>query len=71
VNLREDVDNWLVRTTPDALKKGVSGFYVQFYGGDPGTVLTTVVLFFHEQVQLVQTPHYRPILLLIIRERPT
>ena len=59
----------LVIIAADPVKKGVTGFNIKFYSGDARTVLTTVVLFFHQQIQLVQAVQCRTIFLEIKGER--
>jgi hypothetical protein len=68
-NFGEDVGNRLMITAPDAMEKGVTGLYIQFDRRYSSSVLPTVVLFFHQQVQLIQAVQDSAVLLEIIRER--
>lgn len=56
---------------PDAMQKGMTWFQVQFDRGNARAVLSPVVLFFHQQIQLVQAVQDSAVLLEIIRERFT
>ena len=64
----ENISNWLRLAASNARQKGIARFYIQLYRCYAGTILTAVVLLFHEQVQLVQAPHNGTVLLLIIRK---
>jgi hypothetical protein len=50
------------------MKIGMTGFYVQLYRCYAGSILASVVLLFHQEVQLIQAPHHGSILLKIIGE---
>ncbi len=67
--LREDIGDRLVVAAADAVQEGVAGFDIQFDGGYPCAILAAVVLFFHQQVQLVQAVEHGTVLLEVIRER--
>ncbi len=69
VDLRKNVNDRLVGVAADPLQERITGFNIQLNRSDSCAILTQVVLFFHQQVQLVDTPHDGSILLLIIRER--
>ena len=47
----------------------MAGFNIQLYGRNTCSVLTTVMLFFHEQVELIQAIQCRTIFLEIKGER--
>src|SRR4029079_5231468 len=66
--LPEYICNRLRFTTSDPGKKGIAWFNVQFHGSNACTILSAVVLLFHQEVELVQTPKYRTIFLLVVRE---
>ena len=53
VNSGKYISYWLVITTPDPVQKRMSGFYIQLNGGNTRAILAPVMLFFHEQVQLI------------------
>src|SRR4030095_5584859 len=65
-NLPEDISNGLRSSTAYAMHEGITRFHLQFHSNHSGPVLTSIVLFFHQQVQLIQAPHDGAILLLII-----
>ena len=67
----EDVGDGLMIVTADAVQEGMTGFDVEFDCGDPRAVLSPVVLFFHQQIQLVQAPKNGAVLLQVIGERLT
>ena len=67
--LLEDVCNRLGSITPFTMHEGVTRFNIELEGSHACTILTAIVLLFHEEVELVEAPHDGPILLLIIRER--
>jgi hypothetical protein len=52
---RKNVRDGLVIAAADPVKKRVPGFGVQFDCGYSGSILPSVVLFFHQEVQLIQT----------------
>ena len=62
------VSNGLVAIAANALEKGVTGFGMEFYRSYTRAVLSAVMLFFHQQVQLVEAVHDCSILLLVITE---
>ena len=68
-DLREDVCDRLVVAAADAVQEGMAGFDVQFDGGYTGAILAAVVLFFHQQVQLVKAVEDSTVLLEVVRER--
>lgn len=68
-NLPEEVGYRLILAASKPGKKGVTRLNIQLYGGDTRTVLTAVVLFFHQQVHLIESPHYGTVLLLVIGKR--
>jgi len=53
----------------NAMEEGVARFDIEFDGGYSRSVLAAVVLFFHQQVQLVQAVEDSTVLLEVIRER--
>jgi hypothetical protein len=65
----EDIRDRLMVAAPDAVEEGVPGFNVELDGGYSGAILAAVVLFFHQQVQLVQAKEDGTVLLEVIRER--
>jgi hypothetical protein len=54
-NFRKDVSDGLVVAASDPVEEGVSWFGIQFDCGYSGSILASVVLFFHQKVQLVET----------------
>jgi len=56
-------------TAADSMKEGVAGFDIELNCGYPRAILAAVVLFFHEQIQLVQPVEDGTILLKVVRER--
>jgi hypothetical protein len=48
IDFCENIDDGLVGTAPDPLKKRIPGLNIQFYRGNAGTVLTAIMLLFHE-----------------------
>ena len=62
-DLGEDIGDRLVIAAADAMQKGMAGFDVQLDGGYPCAILSSVVLLFHQQVQLVQAVKHCAILL--------
>jgi hypothetical protein len=50
------------------MEKGIPGFYIQLNSCNTGTVLSSVVLLFHKEVQLVKAIQHRAILFLVMRE---
>ena len=68
-DLGEDVGDGLVIAATDAMQEGVAGFDVQLDGSYACAILSPVVLFFHQQVQLVQAVKHCAVLLQIIGER--
>src|SRR5437773_8186461 len=65
-NLPKNICDRLKSNTANAMDERITGLDIQFYSSHAGTILAAVMLFFHEQVELVQPPHRRSILLLII-----
>jgi hypothetical protein len=51
-----------------AVKKRISGFGIELYRSHSGAILPAIMLLFHQQVELVEAPHNRTMLLLVIRE---
>src|SRR5690348_17315258 len=68
-DLMKDISDRLLCIASYSVKKRITRFHIQFYCSHTRAILSSVMLFFHEQVQLVQTIHYRTILLKIIGER--
>jgi hypothetical protein len=68
-DFKEDIGNWLLRIAACSVQVRVTWFYIQFYSCYAGSILSAIVLFFHQQVQLVKTIHYCTIFLKIIRKR--
>ena len=68
-DLRKNICNRLQGTAAQALHKRITRFGIQFNGGNTGAVLATVMLLFHQQVQLVKAVQYCSVLLLVITER--
>jgi hypothetical protein len=68
-DLREDVCDRLMVAAPDAMQEWVARFDIEFDGGYTGSVLAAVVLFFHQQVQLVKAVEDGTVLLKVVRER--
>jgi hypothetical protein len=65
----KDVCDGLVIATSDPVKERVSGFSVKLDSGYSGSVLAPVVLFFHQEVQLVKAVQNSAVLLQVIGER--
>ena len=65
------ISNRLRRITPYPIHERISRLCMKLYRHHTRTILSTVVLLFHEEVQLVQPPKGRAVLLLIIRKRFT
>ncbi len=57
------VSNRLIGIASDAVQERVTGLNIQFDGRDAGSILATVMLLFHEQVELVQAVQHRSIFL--------
>ena len=53
----KNVGNGLVGNAAHPVHKGVARFGIEFYRCKTGAILPTVVLFFHQQVQLVDAVH--------------
>jgi hypothetical protein len=66
---RKDVCDRLVITTSDPVEERVSGFSVKLDSGYSRSILAPVVLFFHQEVQLVKAVQNSAVLLQVIGER--
>ena len=67
-DLVKDISDRLGSIAAQTIHKRIAGFDIELYRCDPRPVLSTVMLFFHEEVQLIETPQHGTILLLVIRE---
>jgi hypothetical protein len=45
------------------MKKRVSGLGIELYSGNAGAILSPVMLFFHQQVQLIKPVENSPVFL--------
>ena len=52
-----------------SLHEWVARFYIKLHGCNSRAILATVMLLFHQQVELIKSPHDRTILLMVVRER--
>src|SRR5579875_206574 len=68
-NLFEDISNRLRFYASYPRKKRITWFYIQFYSGNTGAILSAVMLLFHKEIHLIQSPKNRAIFLLIVGER--
>jgi hypothetical protein len=64
----ENIANGLRGAAPETVHEGYPWFCIEFYGGYTRTILSAVMLLFHEQVQLIKPKENRSVFLLIIRE---
>jgi hypothetical protein len=67
-DLCEEVCNRLGGIAAEPMHEWIAGLRIQFDCGDAGTILPPVVLFFHEQVQLVKAVEYTAFLLHVVGE---
>src|SRR5258705_13475580 len=67
--LLKNICDGLRGITAHAIHKRITRFYIQFYSSNAGAVLPTVMLFFHQQVELIKAPQHCAIFLMVIRER--
>src|SRR6187402_15647 len=67
--LLKDICDRLCSIAAHTIHKRVTRFHIQLYSGNTGAVLATVMLLFHQQVELVKPPHHCAIFLMVIRER--
>ena len=68
-DLLENIRDGLGGIAAETIHERIARFHVEFYGSNTGTVLSAVVLFFHQQVQLIEPPQHSIVLLMVIRER--
>src|SRR5690606_38501167 len=61
--------NRLIAVAAHAMEERVTWFNIQFYGRYTRAVLPAVMLFFHQQVQFIESPHYSAIFLLVVGKR--
>src|SRR5665647_1685611 len=67
--LGKKIGNCLVSHTSYPVKEWVARFCIQFYRGNSCAILTTVMLFFHKEIQLIKAIKYSAIFLTVVRER--
>ena len=67
-DLGKNISYGLVGAAADAIEEGMTGLYVQFYRCHACTVLSAVMLLFHQQVQFIEPVGNRTVLLQVIRK---
>ena len=66
--LCEEVGDGLGCHASEAVHEGIARFCIEFDGGDACAILSPIVLFFHQEVQLVEAVERAPLLLHVIGE---
>ena len=66
--LSKEICDRLGGDASEAVHERITGFRVEFDGGDPCAILSPVMLFFHQEVQLVQAVERTPLLLHVVGE---
>ena len=69
VLVTEDLGQSLATGAPFPEHKGLARWHVQFHRSNPRTILSSIMLLFHQQEKLIETPKRGPVFLRIIGKR--